>query len=307
MKKILIIIAFAAVCIPEIKAQQDPLLTQYMFNGLFLNPAYAGSHPYWSSTLTYRNQWVGLEGAPETGIVSLDGPLPNQNMGLGVVVVHDGIGVSRQNSMVFNYSYNIKINDVSKLAFGLNAGFSQYSAKLTDLTYWDSDVVFEEDLSSKVLPKFGAGVYYYAEKYYVGFSVPTLFAYEDGVDFSLNLTQSSFLRRHYLLTAGYVFGISENIKLKPSVLGKYVQNTPLEVDINLSAVYKNAYWLGVSYRSKDAVAIILEYQTNLFFRVGYSYDITLSKLNGYSYGSHEIMLGIDFGKDLTKVKTPRFF
>lgn len=307
MKKIVLIILIAALYMPEAKAQQDPLLTQYMFNGLFLNPAYAGSHPYWSSTLTFRNQWVGLEGAPETGIAAVDGPLPNQNMGLGVVFFHDRIGVTRQNTMVFNYSYSIKTNSDSKLAFGINAGFSQYSAQLTDLTVWDNDVVFQNDLTSKVLPKFGAGAYYYAEKYYVGLSIPTLFAYQSGVDFSLNLTNSSFLRRHYLLTGGYVFDVAENIKLKPSVLGKYVQNTPFEVDINLSAIYKNAYWVGVSYRSKDAVAIILEYQTNLFFRIGYSYDITLTDLSNYSYGSHEIMLGIDFGKDLTKVKTPRFF
>lgn len=307
MKKIVIIIAIVAFNISDLKAQQDPLFTQYMFNGLYLNPAYAGSHPYWSSTITLRNQWVGLDGAPKTGTLAIDGPLPNQNMGLGAVFYHDRIGVNRQNTMVFNYSYAIRVNETSKLAFGINAGFSQYSAKLTELTVWDEDEVFESDLSSKTLPKFGAGAYYYAEKYYLGFSVPTLFAYEDGVDFSLNLTQSSFLRRHYLLTGGYVFDIAKDFKLKPSFLAKYLQNAPLQADLNLSVLYKETYWVGVSYRSSDAIAIILEYQTNLFFRVGYSYDFTLSKLNNYSYGSHEIMLGIDLGKDLAKVKTPRFF
>ncbi len=307
MKKLVIAIAIFAIYLPEIKAQQDPMLTQYMFNGLFLNPAYAGSHPYWSSTLTFRNQWTGFTGAPQTGIAAVDGPLPNQNMGLGVVLFNDRIGVTQQNNMIINYSYSIKINNESKLAFGINAGISQYRAKLTDLTVWDNDVVFQNDLTGKVLPKFGAGAYYYAERYYIGFSVPTLFAYQEGVNFNVNLTKSSFLRRHYLLTAGYVFDISENIKLKPSVLGKYTQNAPFEADLNLSAVYKNVYWIGVSYRSNDALALILQYQTNMFFKIGYSYDMTLTKLSNYSYGSHEIMIGIDFGKDLAKVKTPRFF
>ncbi len=307
MKKLVLAIAIFAIYLPEIKAQQDPMLTQYMFNGLFLNPAYAGSHPYWSSTLTFRNQWTGFTGAPQTGIAAVDGPLPNQNMGLGVVLFNDRIGVTQQNNMIINYSYSIKINNESKLAFGINAGISQYRAKLTDLTVWDNDVVFQNDLTGKVLPKFGAGAYYYAERYYIGFSVPTLFAYQEGVNFNVNLTKSSFLRRHYLLTAGYVFDISENIKLKPSVLGKYTQNAPFEADLNLSAVYKNVYWIGVSYRSNDALALILQYQTNMFFKIGYSYDMTLTKLSNYSYGSHEIMIGIDFGKDLAKVKTPRFF
>ena len=119
MKKLIIIMAFVAIYIPEIKAQQDPLLTQYMFNGLLLNPAYAGSRPYWSSTLTFRNQWVGFEGAPKTGIVSLDGPLHSDNMGLGALIVHDRVGVSSQNTMVLNYSYSIKLNNVSKFSFGV--------------------------------------------------------------------------------------------------------------------------------------------------------------------------------------------
>jgi type IX secretion system PorP/SprF family membrane protein len=162
-------------------------------------------------------------------------------------------------------------------------------------------------LTSKVIPRFGVGAYYYAPKYYVGLSVPTLFAYQKGMDFNFDVSRASFLRRHYLLTAGYVFDTSKEIKIKPSVLFKYVQNAPLEVDINLSTVYKDMFWVGASFRTGDAVALILEYQTNSYFRVGYAYDITVSKLRTYSRGSHEIMIGIDFGKDLIKVKTPRYF
>jgi type IX secretion system PorP/SprF family membrane protein len=307
MKKLIICFAAIAFISPEVNAQQDPMLTQYMFNGLYLNPAYAGSHKYWSSTLTYRNQWVGIEGAPETAVAAVDGPLPNKNMGLGLVIMHDRIGVTRQNTAIANYSYHLKVGNEAKLALGVNAGISQFSAKLTDLTVWDQDQVFQNDVTSKILPRFGIGAYFYAKKYYVGFSIPTLFAYQRGTDFNFDLTKSSFLRRHYLLTGGYVFNLSRDFKLKPSILLKYVQNTPLEADLNMSVVYKDMFWLGASFRTGDAISFIIEYQTNSYFRVGYAYDLTFSKLRSYSSGSHEIMIGIDFGKDLVKVKTPRYF
>lgn len=291
----------------SVHAQQDPMVSQYMFNGLYLNPAYAGSHDYWSSTLTFRNQWVGLEGAPETAIAAVDGPISVKNMGLGLILLHDKIGVTRQNTAILNYAYQLKLNKNSKLAFGINAGFSQFNARLTDLTVWDQDQVFDSDITSKVIPRLGVGAYYFGKKHYVGISIPTLFAYQKDLNFNFDLSRASFLRRHYLLTAGYVFDVAKNLKLKPSVLFKYVENTPLEVDFNLSAVYQNKFWLGTSFRTYDAVAVILEYQTNSFFRVGYSYDITVSKLRKYSNGSHEIMIGIDFGKELVKVKSPRYF
>jgi type IX secretion system PorP/SprF family membrane protein len=307
MKKFLLIL-WIVPCLGYLaRAQQDPMLSQYMFNGLYLNPAYSGSHKYWSSTLTYRNQWVGFDGSPKTFIAAADGPLTNRNMGLGVIAMHDEIGVTKQNTLIANYAYTLKFNDKYKLAFGVNVGFSQFSAKLTDLTVWDNDEVFAENLSSKVLPRFGFGAYFHADRMYAGFSIPTLFAYENGRDFNFDLSRSTFLRRHFLLTGGYIFDLPRDVKLKPSVLLKYVQNAPLQADINLSAVYKNTYWLGASWRTGDALAIIVEYQTNTFFRVGYAYDITLSKLRNSSSGSHEIMIGSDFGRDLIKVKTPRYF
>jgi type IX secretion system PorP/SprF family membrane protein len=307
MKKIILIFTAIVLCTLNVSAQQDPMVSQYMFNGLYLNPAYAGSHDYWSSTLSYRNQWVGLEGAPETAIAAVDGRIADKNMGLGLILLHDKIGVTRQNTAIINYSYQIKTGAKSKLALGINAGVSQFSAKLTDLTVWDQDNVFQNDLTSQLLPRFGVGVYHYGKNHYVGLSIPTLFAYQKDMNFNFDLSRSSFLRRHYLLTAGYVFETSKDIKIKPSILLKYVQNAPLQADLNLSAVYKDMYWIGVSYRTYDALAIILEYQTNSYFRIGYAYDVTLSKLRNYSSGSHEIMIGIDFGKDLVKVKTPRYF
>ena len=309
MKRIYKLLLMLLLCF-NAQGQQDPMLTQYMFNGLYLNPAYAGSHKYWTSTLSYRTQWVGatFEGAPQTAIAAVDGPIPGKNMGLGIIAVHDEIGVTKTNSVMFNYAYQLKLNEnTSKLAFGINAGISQYNSRLVDVLIWDlEDEVYANNLN-KVLPRIGAGAYYFSDRHYLGISIPTLIAYEKGQKFSVDLSAASFLRRHYLLTGGIVLDAGENVKLKPSFLLKYVSNAPLEGDINFSALFKEQFWVGASYRTGDAAAIILEYQSNAFFRIGYSYDITVSKLRGYQNGSHEIMIGIDFGKDLVKVKTPRYF
>lgn len=288
-------------------AQQDPLVSQYMFNGLYLNPAYAGSHDYWSSTLSYRNQWVRFDGAPETMIAAVDGPISKKNMGLGLILMHDKIGVSRQSSVIANYSYQLKINENDKLALGINAGFSQYGADLTKLTVWDQDQVFQKDLTGRIIPRAGLGVYYYSKRYYAGLSVPTLIAFQKDYPSSIDLSKSSFLRRHYLLTGGYVFDLKNDFKLKPSILLKYVENAPLQADLNMSIVYKDMIWFGTSFRTGDATVFLVEYQPNKHFRIAYAYDLSFSKMRNYSNGSHEIMLGIDFGKDLVKVKTPRYF
>ncbi len=290
-------------------AQQDALVSQYMFNGLYLNPAYAGSHAYWSSSLTYRNQWVRFDGAPTTFIAAVDGPIPDKNMGLGFIFMNDCIGVTKQNAFMANYSYQLKINETDKLAFGINAGVSQFNADLTQLTVWDQDEIFQKDLTGRLIPKAGLGAYYYSKKFYAGLSVPTLLAYqdEDGYTFSADLSKSSFLRRHYLLTGGYVIDLKREFKLKPSLLLKYTENAPLQADFNLSVVYKDMIWLGSSFRTEDACVFLIEYQPNKHFRVGYAYDLSFSKIRNYSDGSHELMIGIDFGRDLVKVKTPRYF
>lgn len=291
------------------KGQQDPMLTQYMFNGLYINPAYTGTHQYWTSTLTYRTQWVGadFDGAPQTAIAAVDGPIPGKNMGLGAILMHDQIGVTNTNTALISYAYQLKLNESSKLSFGVNAGVSQYYSKLTEVRIWDEDDQIYANNLNKVLPRFGFGMYYYSDKYYVGASIPTLLAYEDGNKFSFDVSKASFIRRHYLLTGGVVLNVSENVKFKPSVLLKYTKNAPLEADLNFSAIFKDAFWVGTSFRTGDAVAVILEYQSNSYFRIGYAYDITFSGLRNYQNGSHEIMIGVDFGKDLIKVKTPRYF
>lgn len=307
MKKI-ILTMLGMLAIGQTIAQQDPMLSQYMFNGLFLNPAYAGSHKYWSSTMTYRRQWVAMDGAPETAIVAVDGPISGKNMGLGISFMYDRIGVSTHNKISANYAYQIRTSANSRLALGINVNLSQFNARVQDLTIWDQqDQVFSQNINGKYIPSFGVGAYHFGERHYVGISIPTLFAYQNEYNFNFDLSKSSFMRRHYILTGGYVFSASPTVKIKPSALLKYVQHAPLEADINLTVFYKNMISAGVSYRTNDAVVFLVEYQANSFFRIGYAYDLTTTAVRRYSNGSHEIMIGIDFGKDLVKVKTPRYF
>lgn len=289
-------------------AQQEPMVSQYMFNGLFLNPAYAGSQECLSTTMLFRKQWVKLDGAPQTYAAAVDYAFVDNKMGVGLVMVNDQIGVTKQTDFVANYSYNIKLGG-GKLAFGLKAGLTHYKANLTELTTWDvADPIFSSNVNGHVLPKFGFGIYYHLKgKWYAGFSIPTLLAYDKGSSFSLDINKTSFMRRHYMLTGGYIFTLSDKFKLKPSLLFKYIPGAPFQADINCSVLYNDMIWGGLSFRSGDAVAVILEYQATNSFRVGYAYDITFSKIQNYSNGSHEIMLGYDFGKPDTKEKTPRFF
>lgn len=308
MKKIVISIAATCLMVSQLKAQQDVMVSQYMFNGLLLNPAYAGSQKYITSTLMSRSQWVNLDGAPNTSVLAIDGPVKNKNVGLGMILMNDHIGATNQTDLYANYAYQIKMKS-GKLAFGIKAGVSRYLFNSNQLIYWDaSDKVYQGGSKQTAwLPKFGLGIYYYSKNWYAGISIPTLLAYDRNYSFGIDINRSSMIDRHYFATGGYVFTINENIKLKPSILLKFLPGAPFQADFNANLLYKDHFWIGTSFRTGDAMAVILQYQTNSRFRIGYSYDFTMSDLRRYSSGSHEVMIGYDFGKDITKFKSPRFF
>jgi type IX secretion system PorP/SprF family membrane protein len=302
------IIIVLASCASRLWAQQEVMVSQYMFNGLFLNPAYAGSHPYVSGSLLHREQWTSIEGAPTTSMLAVDGPLWNNKMGLGFSLVHDRIGISRDLELTGHYAYRIRTGENGKLAFGLKAGLSIYSARLSDLIYWDAnDALYQQNISNAMVGKFGFGVYWYDDRSFVGLSVPTLYAADGAISTHATSAIDHYFTQHYYLYTGHVFQINESLDLKPSVLIKYQQQAPPEVDVNVNALYRERLWLGVGYRTGDAVVGMLEYQVNPMLRVGYAYDMTTSLLNRYAGGSHEIMLGIDLGKELIRIKTPRYF
>lgn len=290
--------------------QQEIMLSQYMFNGLFLNPAYSGTHSFAEATALYRAQWTGFDGAPRTQTFGIDGPISNELMGIGLTFSNDKLGDTRQTEIFANYSYHLFLDSEgnTRLSFGVRAGFSDYTATLTETKVFDNgDPVFSQNQDNAFVPKFGAGVYVYSKLWYAGLSVPTIFAADKNIRFNINDAGKRYFEPHSYLTAGYVFKTNSNLRIKPSFLIKYLPNAPLQVDLNCNLLIKNTFWIGASYRSSDAIVGILEYNIGNDFRVGYSYDFTTSALNDYNSGSHEIMLSFKFAKETVKTKSPRYF
>ena len=290
--------------------QQDILVSQYMFNHLLLNPAYAGSKDYMMATLLYRKQWVDFKGAPTTQVASLHAPIGLTNFGWGALVSHDKIGVTDRTDVYANAAYHLPVGNKLKLSMGIRAGGGFYSYKNSDLIYWDAnDPAFAGDRTSAFLPNIGAGVYLYGNKFYAGLSVPTIISYDPTKSLSINSNGTIVPRqvRHYFATTGVALELNPNVVFKPSVLVKYVQNAPVEADFNASVLLSQILWIGASYRTNDSFVALLEFQLTKQLRFGYSYDFTTTDVKNYSNGSHEIMLGYDFGYDIMKIKTPRYF
>lgn len=308
MKKALFLILLIYLLVnPSLYAQQESLLSQYMFNGLVLNPAYAGSKDYASITAMFRKQWTGFQGAPVTESVSIHGPLKNKKVGLGLMIANDHIGVTNQTDVYGSYAYHIPLRK-GKLALGLQFGLSYIKSNFSDLTVWEgNDQVFELNTQTNLLPNFGAGAYYYSDKFYAGISVPHLMNYDPDRTLGVEIKDAFRQTRHYFLASGFVLDAGKDLKIKPSVLLKYVFGAPVQYDINLNFLLNDILWVGATYRSKDAMVILIEYQVNRKLRFGYSYDLTLSRLKNYQSGSHEIMVGYDFGYNILKIKNPRYF
>jgi len=290
----------------ETSAQQEAMFTQYMFNGLALNPAYAGSHEALSATFLMRDQWTGLPGAPSTQTFSVHSPIRNARIALGLQFIHDKIAVFDQYGVNGAYAYRI-FTDKGTLSLGLQFGLTSYSADLTDLTTQvPNDPAFQGSVN-KTMPNFGAGLYYYTDRFYIGLSAPQLVTNslsEDVVEIDADARQE----RHYFLTAGHMFELSRNVKLKPNVLIKAVEGAPVQMDLNLNALFSDVLWVGVSWRSLSDFNGLLELQLTDQLLLGYSYDFAhttdLSRINS---GSHELMLNYRFRYAKNKVITPRYF
>ena len=293
-------------CSQPVWAQQEAMFTQYMFNGLALNPAYAGSHESLSATLLFRDQWTGLTGAPTTQTFSLHSPIRNAKIALGLQVIHDKITVFNQYGVNGSYAYRIFTNK-GTLSFGLQVGFTSYNADLTELEPQDpTDNVFSVDVN-KFMPNFGAGVYYYTDRFYIGFSVPQLIT--NSLDEEI-IEEDSDARqdRHYFLTSGYMFELSPTVKLKPNMLLKVVEGAPIELDINANVLFAEVLWLGLSWRSMADFDAMMQVQLTDQLMLGYSYDFAnTTDLRRVNSGSHELMINYRFRYAKNKVITPRYF
>jgi type IX secretion system PorP/SprF family membrane protein len=307
MKKIFLIAILATGALST-RAQQDILITQYMFNHLLVNPGYAGSKEYVNATLLYRNQWVGWDNAPTTQIATINGPLGVTNLGWGGLITHDHEGVLDRTNIYATFAYHIRVSDKLKLGMGLSGGAGIFVRKVPDKVWDTADPAYISN-ENDVLPNMGAGLYLYGDRFYAGLSNPEVISYDPSRTLSIDPGKEAYKeQRHYFFASGVAFPLNgENLMLRPSFLIKYARNAPVEGDLNLMLILNQKIWIGGSFRTGDAIAAIIEFQFTKQLRLGYSYDYTTTEIKNYSNGSHEIMLGYDFGVDFEKVKTPRYF
>lgn len=302
MKKYYLLCCIGFFCLQDLFAQQDAQYTQYMFNTLVINPAYAGSRDAVSVLGIYRNQWTDFNGSPTSFAASVHSPV-GEKLGLGLFLEADKIGVHQRLSAYTAYAYKIALGS-GILSLGLQAGVLQYSSDWSELpeVLDPDDPNFVSD-NSKLLPNFGLGVYYYSEQFFVGVSVPHLL--EGNID---EVSELAVQDRHYWLTGGVAIPLNETLKLQPSLLVRAVPSVaPINMDVNVSLIINDIFRVGAGYRSSQAVLFMLEYQQDKL-RVGYSYDLGLSSLADYHSGTHEIMVGLDLPTNkLQKVQSPRFF
>ncbi len=288
-------------------AQQDPQFTQYMFNMLALNPAYAGSSDRLNIKALTRHQWVGFEGAPTTQTLTAHAPVFNESLAIGGTIMRDAHGPVTQYGFMADVAYRIFMGD-AKLAFGLKGGLNLFQGKFSELNPLQAnDQVFQQNVNTKLDPQFGFGVMYYSDRYYLGLSTPKMLRSDFFETDSLAFVSQPGQRSHWFLSGGYVFDMGVYHKFKPTFLVKAVQGAPISFDLSANFLFYEKFWLGAMYRHQDAVGVLAQYNVTNDLSIGYAYDFTLSPLRNYNGGSHEIMLGYLLGKPVKGVRSPRYF
>lgn len=302
MKKFLLVFLGFSMCF-IVEGQQDAHFTQWQWNQLAFNPAYAGSRDALSLQFLGRTQWVDLDGQPQTGTISLHSPVGNR-VGLGLFGFVDKLGIEQKSGLTLSYAYRLELPK-GRLSLGLNAGFELYNADLTSTFLGDpSDPSFSQNVENVFNPNFGAGIYYYSDRFWIGGSVPHLLDNELN-DVAGNTSNFAEQRRHYTASAGYVMPLGPNVKFRPSAITKYVDGSPLQFDIDAALKFYDKLWLGASYRTGDSYDFHLEYLVNNALTLGYAYDLTDTDLRPFNNGTHEILVSFDFNFQERKIVTPR--
>lgn len=334
MRKIYTFIVLLFVGGTSLFAQQDAMFTKYMFNSLIFNPGYAGSKDHLAMNLIHRTQWWGIEGAPQTQSLIAHTPLPNERVGVGLSLVNDKIGPTNSTQAFLSYAYRIPMGK-GKLSVGLQGGVMNWRADWSKLNLQSGaggDEAYAEDQPSYMLPNFGVGLYYYTPKFYIGLASPQLIEYDLRKN-QINTDVWARQQRHYYFSAGAAFPLKgEALVFKPSVLVKNVGilskfskdeayqgfGAPTEFDIDLSLLFQQALWVGVSFRSAiegivgdqssfDSADVWAAYNLANGLRIGVAYDYTLTKLQSVAGGSFEVMLGYEFDYKTKQIVTPRYF
>lgn len=287
-KTLLLLFLLATLIAESSFGQQKPVISQYMFNGLVLNPAYAGRHDYTSFTAMYRDQWVNVPGAPQLSTFSGQTGFKDRNIGAGLFISEDKIGVHNNLSIFGSYAYNLQLQNGAKFSMGLQGGVDMLKSDWTKLVVDDINDPISSGTENNYFPNFGTGIFYHSDELYLGFSIPYILANRkvNTDDFFRDVRHS----RNYYLNGGYVFDAGTKLKVKPSFLLRIEEEMPLAIDLNVNLYYDDIIDLGFSYRQGDAIIGILGLQVNRFIKFSYAYDYVISALSAYTKGSHELML-----------------
>jgi type IX secretion system PorP/SprF family membrane protein len=293
---------FFSLLIGKLNAQQDPHFTQYFDNALFVNPAYAGSTGFLTATGIHREQWVGFDGRPRSSTFSLHSPLSYESIGLGFTAVRDVIGPISQTILYGDFSYSLKLNEKSKLAFGLKAGMNVMNVQTANLkTTEPNDVNLINNTRNSINPNFGFGIYYHNPKFFVGLSSPRL------IEHSIDGSENNREKRHYFGIIGGVFSVSPDWKIRPTSQIKTTIGAPISIDMSVTGIYQDRLWFGSMYRLKSAIGVFTQFQINSQFRVGLASDFSTSKIRSYNVGTFELLLCYDFIFQKNGIRSPRYF
>tara|TARA_R110002012_G_C11675852_1_gene613658 strand:- start:15477 stop:16430 length:954 start_codon:yes stop_codon:yes gene_type:complete len=288
-------------------SQQDAQYTQYMYNTVSVNPAYAGSRGHMSIAALHRSQWLGLEGAPTTQTLNVHTPIGYRGMGLGVSIVNDKIGPTSETNLDVDFSYTIQTSREGKLSFGLKASANLLDIRFSQLDqYVQNDQTLQQDVDNRFSPNIGAGVYYHTDKLYLGLSVPRIL--ETSHFESSSLSTASEQMNFYFIT-GYVWDLNPFLKFKPTVLTKMVQGAPLQVDASANFMFDNKFILGAAYRWDAALSALVGFHVSEELLIGLAYDREITELGSAAFndGSFEIILRYDLVKTRGNLRSPRFF
>ena len=298
MKKIYTLLLFITLA-GVVNAQQQPLYSQYMFNRFLLNPAITGNVDYIPLRLTARQQWVGIDNAPSTQAISGHTLLGNKSMGVGGYIFADRFGPETKIGLQGTYSYILELNSInSKLSFGLALKAFQYKLDYNQMTAIDEgDEVLYKNSETAFVPDADFGIYLQGERYFAGVSATQLIQLP--IKIAEKEVDKNSMIRHYYLLGGYKFQLGEQFELEPSILAKGTEKTPFNLDVNLRGIYMQNYWLGASYRTSGEIIAMLGVKFNGFI-FGYAFDYSTSEIKNFQSGSHEIMIGYNFGEGKNK-------
>ncbi|WP_410548887.1 type IX secretion system membrane protein PorP/SprF [Allomuricauda sp. M10] len=302
------LLVFLVLGLGSLQAQQDAQYTQYMYNTVSVNPAYAGSRGHLSIAGLYRNQWLGLDGAPETQTFNIHAPVGYRGVGLGLSIVNDKIGPTSETYFDVDFSYTIQTSFEGRLSFGLKGSAHMLDIRYSELDEFEVDpqLQSQQDIQNKFSPNIGAGVYYHTDEFYVGLSAPRIL---ETTHFDSSSVSTAKEQINLYLITGYVWDLNPFLKFKPTLLTKAVQGAPLQVDVSANFMFNEKFIGGLAYRWDAAFSGLIGFMLSDQFMVGMAYDREITELGAATFndGSFEIILRYDFIRNIGNLKSPRFF